>query len=550
MKGAKVLDVHALDVVLSRDDGMHHAVAALSLAIARGATFALVGESGCGKSLTALALLRLLPEVAHMRAAHVQLEGTDLNTLSERALRRIRGGRIGMIFQDPAASLDPVMAVGAQIVETLTQHTGLRGAQARARAVAWLERIGIAEPERRFDDYPFQFSGGQQQRIMIAIALAAEPALLIADEPTTALDVTVQAQILALLADIQRELGMAMLLISHDLAVVKAVAQHVALMRAGRIVVTAPASAFFRTALHPYAQQLFDAVPSFATRAAPRALARAGTPQGIESARAHTLLALQHLRVRYPIRKGLLRRTVGYVHAVEDVSLTLARGETLALLGESGSGKTTTARALLRLLDGSAVVGGKAQLEDTDVLAARGAPLRHLRRRIQIVFQNPYAALDPRMPVADILAEGLRHLRLGQSLAATRTQCARLLERVGLSADALARYPHAFSGGQRQRIAIARALALEPDILVLDEPTSALDVSVQAQILELLRTLQAELGMAYLLITHNVGVAEAFADRVAVMHAGRIVELGDADQVLRAPAHAVTQRLLAAVPRL
>jgi len=533
-----LLNVTGLDVALYGEHGVHRAVQALELAIARGETFALVGESGCGKSMTALALLRLLPETGRIAAGRLLLDGTDLNTLSERDMRRIRGGRIGIIFQEPSSSLNPVMRIGDQILETLYNHTPLRGSKARACAIDWLRRIGIEEPQRRINDYPFQFSGGQKQRIMIAIALAAEPALLIADEPTTALDVSVQAQILTLLADIQRDLGMAMLLITHDLAVVRNVAHHVALMRAGRIVAAAPADEFFRTAQHPYAQELFDAIPSFEKRGRP--LSGGGDP----------ILDVQNLRVHYPIYKGLLRRTVGHVKAVDGIAFSLHAGETLALLGESGCGKTTTAKALLRLLDGGAAISGEARLLGADILSARGATLKHMRRRIQIVFQDPYASLDPRMRVADIMAEGVARLRPARHPADTAAHCARLLARVGLPADAQTRYPHEFSGGQRQRIAIARALAVEPDVLILDEPTSALDVSVQAQILDLLRELQTELGIAYLFVTHNFGVVEYFADRIAVMQAGRIVELGDAAQVLHAPAHDATRRLLDAVPRL
>jgi peptide/nickel transport system ATP-binding protein len=449
--------------------------------------------------------------------------------------------------------------------------------------VQWLGRVGIPEPEVRIHDYPFHFSGGQKQRIMIAIALAAEPDLLIADEPTTALDVTVQAQVLALLADIQKEFGMAVLLITHDLAVVRQVADTVSLMRHGEIVETAPAEQFFASPKHAYARELFDAIPTFAKRG--RALSaqrqlRAGlgssgpdanlasvaqssilqtsTTKEISNAelsagpvsQASAVLQVDQLQVHYPIRKGLLRRIVAYNKVVQGVSFTLHANETLALVGGSGCGKTTVAKTLLRLLDGSASINGSAVVERTNILQASGAELKALRGQIQLVFQDPIASLDPRMRVGAILQEGIAALRPEWSAAEQARRIAYLLERVGLPENAALRYPHEFSGGQRQRIAIARALAVEPKILILDEPTSALDVSVQAQILDLLRDLQRETGIAYLFITHNFGVVEYFADRVAVMDAGHIVELGTAAQVLQAPSHAVTKELLAAVPRL
>jgi len=551
---ATMLAVEDLSVAVDGERGTSHAVRMLSLAIERGQTFALVGESGCGKSVTALALLRLLPEAVRLEAGRVRLDGRDLNALSERDMRAVRGGRIGIIFQEPATSLNPVMRVGDQIVETIAAHSGLAGARARARALEWLRRVGIPEPERRIDDYPFQFSGGQKQRIMIAIALAAEPALLIADEPTTALDVTVQAQVLDLLADIQRELGMAILLITHDLAVVRNVAHYVALMRAGEIVEAAPAARFFESPRHPYARELFDAIPTFEKRG--RALSAAGRARPADTAAAAharpgaVVLEVSDLRVHYPVRKGLLRRAASWIKAVDGVTFELRAGETLALLGESGCGKTTTGKALLRLIDPGARVSGRARIEGHDLLGARGGRLQALRRRIQIVFQDPYASLDPRMRVGDILEEGMAALRPEGGASARSARARELLDRVGLPADAAQRYPHEFSGGQRQRIAIARALAVEPEILVLDEPTSALDVSVQAQILDLLKDLQRDAGLAYLFITHNFGVVEYLADRIAVMHGGSIVESGPAGRVLHEPAHPVTQRLLAAVPRL
>ncbi|CAB3887262.1 MULTISPECIES: ABC transporter ATP-binding protein [Achromobacter] len=553
-----LLDVRGLDVDIAGEAGMTHAVKRLELAISQRQTFALVGESGCGKSITALALLRLLPDAGRIVGGQIDLDGQDLNRLPESAMRGVRGGRIGIIFQEPSTSLNPVMRVGDQIIETLTAHTPLRGAAARARAIDWLRRVGIPEPERRVDDYPFQFSGGQKQRVMIAIALAAEPLLLIADEPTTALDVTVQAQVLDLLADIQREMGMAVMLITHDLAVVKNVAHHVALMRGGEIVESASAEEFFRAPKHPYARQLFEAIPTFDKRGAPlteqgrQAIASDGgnrARQREARGAGDVVLDVQDLKVHYPVRKGPLRRVVSWVKAVDGVTFTLRAGETLALLGESGCGKTTTGKALLRLIDG-ARISGRAMLQGKDLLTADRRTLRDLRQDIQIVFQDPYASLDPRMRVGDILDEGLASLRRSMSAQARAAHAAQLIERVGLPANTLTRYPHEFSGGQRQRIAIARALAVEPKVLICDEPTSALDVSVQAQILDLLRELQDELGIAYLFITHNFGVVEYLADRIAVMDGGRIVELGDADAVLHAPRQDLTRRLLAAVPRL
>jgi peptide/nickel transport system ATP-binding protein len=578
-----VLNVTDLDIALDTDDQVRFAVVALALTIHRGETFALVGESGSGKSMTAMALMRLLPEALRVVAGRIELQGTDLTRLSEAGMRSVRGARVGMIFQEPGTSLNPVMRIGDQILEPIERHTALRGVQARARAVQWLGRVGIPDPEVRIDDYPFQFSGGQKQRIMIAIALAAEPELLIADEPTTALDVTVQAQVLALLADIQKELGMAVLLITHDLAVVRHVANTVALMRHGEIVETAPADQFFASPKHPYARELFNAIPTFAKRG--RALSAQGqareevgrsgfdsslasvaqssilqtsTHEVISNAKllsepaseATKVLRVEQLQVHYPLRKGLLRRIVAYNKVVQGVSFTLHANETLALVGGSGCGKTTVAKTLLRLLDGSASIKGTAAVEGADILQASGATLKALRSHIQIVFQDPFASLDPRMRVGAILQEGIVALRPEWSATEQTRRIAYLLERVGLPENSALRYPHEFSGGQRQRIAIARALAVEPKILILDEPTSALDVSVQAQILDLLQDLQHETGMAYLFITHNFGVVEYFADRVAVMDAGHIVELGTAAQVLQAPVHAITKELLAAVPRL
>lgn len=557
--GQPVLSVRELSVHIASDAGTVQAVKALELAIEQGQTFALVGESGCGKSMTALALLRLLPEAGRIAAGRILLGHTELNGLSEQGMREVRGGHIGIIFQEPSTSLNPVLTVGRQLAESLRAHTAYRGKALRARAAWWLARVGIADAEHRLDDYPFQFSGGQKQRIMIAIALAAEPRLLIADEPTTALDVTVQAQILTLLADIQKEMGLAILLITHDLAVVKNVADYVALMRAGEIVETVDAASFFVSPRHPYARELLAAIPTFAKRGqvlsgrspdAPAAAVELSSTQA-PGQTGRPLLAVQGLSVAYRNKQGWWRPgAASLTPIVKDVSFELRAGQTLALLGESGCGKTTTAKALLRLLDKTALVDGKASLDGTSLLDARGAGLQRLRRSIQIVFQDPYASLDPRMLVGEILDEGVAALRPDRSRQQRLAHVRALLDRVGLPSNTTNRYPHEFSGGQRQRVAIARALAVEPAVLVCDEPTSALDVSVQAQILDLLKALQLDFNMAYLFITHNFGVVEYLSDHIAIMHAGRIIESGATEDVLTAPSHPETVRLLEAVPRL
>ncbi len=613
-----LLRADKLSVVLDSHAGLVHAVDALRFSIERGETFALVGESGCGKSMTALALMRLLPDNGRISAGSVVLDNEDLLGLPEKTMRKRRGGRIGIIFQDAATSLNPVMRVGDQIVETIVVHTTLRGRAAHDKALEWLRLVGIDNPEQRFASYPFQLSGGQKQRVLIAAALAAEPDLLIADEPTTALDVTIQAQILNLLADLQRRLGMAMLLITHDLAVVSQMAHRVALMYAGQIVELAHADEFFARPLHPYARQLLDALPEAGKRGQALATiagsvpALTGTFQGCRFAdrcvnvlpqcrvqpvamlatvpghavrcilysdaslsgeqriircadaphadapRADTvvtwpaerLLEVSDLHVHFPIRKGLLKRTVGYVKAVDGVSFELPAGHTLALVGESGCGKTTIAKALVQLLRGQAEISGVMNLNGQSLASLQGAQLLAARRSIQIIFQDPFASLDPRMRVSDILEEGQRALRPELDGPARSIRIAALLDQVGLRGDVLTRYPHEFSGGQRQRLAIARALAVEPRLIVCDEPTSALDVSVQAQILNLLKRLQTELGVAYLFISHNIGVVEYLADSLAVMKGGRIVEAGLARDVLENPREDYTRSLLASVPRL
>ena len=544
-----VLHIENLELRVQSDAGIQSVVRNLSLAVQRGETFALVGESGCGKSMTAMAILRLLPEAAWMQSGSIALGGLDLPPLPEQQMQDVRGKRISVIFQEPSTSLNPVMSIGRQISEVIRRHEVVPAGQERATAIKWLERVGIPGAAQRYDDFPFQFSGGQKQRIMIAIALAAEPDLLVADEPTTALDVTVQAQILQLLADIQKEMGLAILLITHDLLLVRQYADYVALMRHGQIVEAGLASQFFLRPTHPYARELLDAIPTFEKRGRP--LSRAIAPIEAVAPRnsgKELVLDIQSLSVAYK-QAGSWWRRLPVIPVVQDLSLQLRKGETLALVGESGCGKSTVARTLMRLLDHQAQISGQVQMQGQNVLQVKGKALRQLRSRLQIIFQDPYGSLDPRMMVGDILLEGLSALRPELDTKTRRKRIETLVDQVGLPKNSLDRYAHEFSGGQRQRIAIARALAVEPAVLICDEPTSALDVSVQAQILDLMRELQMELGLAYLFITHNFGVVEYLADRIAIMAKGRIVEQGSAQQVLFHPQEELTQRLLAAVPR-
>jgi peptide/nickel transport system ATP-binding protein len=559
--------------------------------------------------MTALSVLRLLPEAGQIVAGSVLLGGEDLLGLPEAAMRAVRGRRIAMIFQEPATSLNPVLTVGRQIAEVIERHTALRGAPMRRRMLELLDAVGIPDPARRLDEYAFQLSGGMKQRVMIAVALAAEPDLLIADEPTTALDVTIQAQVLELLAGLQRASGMAMLLITHDLGVVAQMAHKVAVMYAGQIIETASRAQFFRAPRHPYSRKLFQALPGSERRGGELAVIRgqvppltaefrgcrfaercdsawarchaevpgfsvlgdghrvrchlydggagqamaAGAPAAASGAGAGAtesgaaLLGVHGLKVYFPIQKGLFKRTVGWVKAVDGVSFDIASGRTLALVGESGCGKTTAGKAILQLIRPSA---GTVQFEGEELTRLRGRALRERRADFQLIFQDPYASLNPRMRVADILAEGMQALGVAESGSERAARMEQMLAQVGLNAEAKLRYPHEFSGGQRQRVAIARALAVRPKLIVCDEPTSALDVSVQAQILNLLRALQRELGLAYLFITHNIAVVEYLAHEVAVMYLGRIVERGTVAEVLRAPKHPYTQALLSAVPTL
>lgn len=506
------------------------AVKGISFSMGRGETMALVGESGSGKSVTALSILQLLP---YPRATHpsgsITFDGTEIVGADERTLRQIRGNRISMIFQEPMTSLNPLHNIEKQIGEVLLLHKGLRGGKARARILELLDLVGIPDPSSRLKALPHELSGGQRQRVMIAMALANEPELLIADEPTTALDVTIQAQILELLQDLQSKLGMGLLLITHDLQIVQKMAQNVCVMKDGEIVERGTGHGLFENPQHPYTQKLLAAVPSGNAPALPE--------------NAADLLETSNIQVRFPIgRKGLLGRPESYLDAVDHISLTLKQGETLGIVGESGSGKTTLAMAILRLLksNGEIRFGGK------DVRKFSGADLRTLRRDMQVVFQDPFGSLSPRMSIAQIVGEGLEIHEPDLTPAERQARISEALSEVDLPQNAMDRYPHEFSGGQRQRISIARALVLKPRFMVLDEPTSALDMSVQAQIVELLRDLQARHKMAYLFISHDLRVVRALSHRVMVMQNGKLVESGAAADVFDHPQQPYTKALLAA----
>ncbi|MCB1734606.1 MAG: dipeptide ABC transporter ATP-binding protein [Gammaproteobacteria bacterium] len=598
-----LLRVRDLRTWFGKGETAARAVDGLDFNIRRGETFALLGESGCGKSMTALSIMRLVPEPAgRIVSGSIMLGNEQLLRLPESAMRGLRGGRIGMIFQEPMTSLNPVMSIGKQIAESVRRHTGLKGTAVGDRVVELLDQVGIPDPARRAEAFPHQLSGGMKQRVMIAMALAGEPELLIADEPTTALDVTIQAQVLDLLRRLQKERGMAILLITHDLGVVAQMADEVAVMYAGQIVERCSRSRFFARPLHPYSRKLFKSVPDAGRRGAPLAVIRGSVPSlrqafggcrfadrcdftqedcGTESIpisepeRGHAvrclywgaldqseavgavaqrraagshededLLSVSGLKVHFPIRKGLLQRAVGHVRAVDGLDLQLQSGRTVAVVGESGCGKTTVAKAILQLLRPT---DGSVRFRDQELTGLSPRALRPRRRDFQIIFQDPYSSMNPRMRVQDIIAEGLVvQGEKGNHLA----RVAELLQQVGLPEDAGSRYPHEFSGGQRQRISIARALALNPALIVCDEPTSALDVSVQAQILNLLRRLQVERNLAYLFITHNIAVVSYLAHEVVVMYLGRVVEQGPVERVLDTPAHPYTQALLSAVPSM
>jgi peptide/nickel transport system ATP-binding protein len=555
---APILEIAGLRTEFRIGDQWSAAVKDLSMAIHLNETVAVVGESGSGKSVTALSTLRLLPKIgARVAAGKIRFEGRDLLGLSEREMSNIRGNRIAMIFQEPMTSLNPTMTVGEQIGETLNIHRGLSGREARREALAALERVKIPAAARRLDEYPHQFSGGMRQRVMIAMALACRPKLLIADEPTTALDVTIQAQILELIKQLQDEEQMSVMFITHDMGVVAEIADRALVMRHGSIVEDGKCTDIFARPQHPYTKTLLFAVPRLgaigdSNKPLPfpemDETGREITPHQSETDTVRIdgepLLEVKGLSARFDIRGGLFRTVRGRVHAVENVSFDLRAGETLSLVGESGCGKSTTGRALLRLIE---PVAGEVSLEGQKLSSLSQTELQKRRGLMQMIFQDPFASLDPRQKVGSAIAEPILVHRLADRQTA-QDKVATLLKRVGLDPSVASRFPHEFSGGQRQRICIARALAMEPRLIVADEAVSALDVSIKAQIVNLMLKLQDTLGLAYLFISHDMAVVERISHRVAVMYLGEIVEIGSRAQVFGDPQHPYTQKLLSAVP--
>ncbi len=527
-----VLRVEGLCVSVRTEQGLKPLVQDLSFDLRKGETLAIAGESGSGKSITSLAIMGLLPPPAvRVTGGRVVLSGQDMTTLPETALRKVRGDRIAMIFQEPMTSLNPVMTVGAQLSEAIRAHAPVGRAEAATRAVEALKAVRLSEPERRMHQYPHELSGGMRQRVMIAMALALRPEVLIADEPTTALDVTVQREVLDLLRDLQRDLGTAIILITHDMGVVAEMADRVIVMRQGRQVETAATTDIFIRPRADYTRALLAAVP------------RMGQAAARPPVTGEAIARLEDVVVRYPLRGGLLGGVTQNVHAVEHVSFDIRRGETFALVGESGCGKSTVAKALV----GLAPHQGRIEIAGQMIEGLDAGAMKSMRRRVQMVFQDPMAALNPRMRVGALIAEPLLIHGIGDA-ASQRNRVADLMARVGLESGQMDRYPHEFSGGQRQRICIARALALQPDLIIADESVSALDVSVQARVLDLLRALQAEFGVSYLFISHDMAVVENISDRVAVMYLGQIVEMGTRAQIFGNPQHPYTRRLMEAVP--
>jgi len=525
----RLLVVEDLRVDFVGFDSKVSAVRGVSLHLDKGETLALVGESGSGKSITALSVLQLLPHAAGTRqSGSVRFAGRELGGASEAVMETIRGNRIAMVFQEPMTSLNPLHTLEKQIAEVLALHKGLRGAAARARVIELLTLVGIPAPKNRLGSYPHELSGGQRQRVMIAMALANEPDLLIADEPTTALDVTVQAQILALLKNLQRRFGMALLLITHDLGIVRKMADRVCVMRGGEIVEQGVTQEVFASPRHEYTKHLLDSQPR-------------GSAGEVEDD-APVVFEAKDIRVYFPIKSGLLRRTVDCLKAVDGIDITVRRGQTVGVVGESGSGKSTLGNAVLRLIDSK----GSILWRGRELQGLRPGEMRPLRKGMQIVFQDPYGSLSPRKTVATIIGEGLQIHGIGDSRAEREGMVAAILEEVGLDAAMLHRRPHEFSGGQRQRIAIARAMILKPELVVLDEPTSALDMSIQSQIVDLLRDLQQRHALSYVFISHDLKVMRALSHEIIVMKSGKVVERGKADDVFHRPQHPYTQALLRA----
>ena len=526
---ADLLDVRDLSVDFGQTDGVTHAVRHASFRIGAGETVALVGESGSGKSVSALSILKLLayPPASHP-SGQILFKGEDLLKADERRLRQVRGAQIALIPQEPMNSLNPLHTVAKQVGEILKLHQNMSANEARARTLELLGRVGVQDAEKRLGAYPHQLSGGQRQRVMIAMALANKPDLLIADEPTTALDVTIQAQILALLKDLQGELGMAMLLITHDLGIVRKFATRVYVMQKGEVVEDGPTASVFGAPKHPYTKHLLEAEPK-------------GVAPVIDET-APVVVETDNLKVYFPIKAGFLRRTVDYVRAVDGLTMKLRAGETLGVVGESGSGKTTLGLAILRLLSSEGPIAYVGKRID----GLKSKEMRPLRKEMQVVFQDPYGSLSPRLSVSQIIEEGLTVLAPDLSAAERRVRVGKALEEVGLDAAMQDRYPHEFSGGQRQRIAIARAMVLEPKFVMLDEPTSALDMSVQAQIVDLLRDLQKKRKLSYLFISHDLKVVRALSSYVIVMRNGKVVEEGPTARIFRTPQDPYTKALLAA----
>jgi peptide/nickel transport system ATP-binding protein len=608
-----VLEIKNLKTYFNTPAGVARAVDGINLSINEGETFALVGESGCGKSVTALSTIQLIPEPAGFIASgEILLNGTDINALGEMEKRKLRGNKVSMIFQEPMTSLNPVFTIGNQIIEGIKLHQNKNAAEAKITAIEMLDKVGLPEPEKIFNDYPHSLSGGMRQRVMIAIALACRPDLLIADEPTTALDVTIQAQILELMRELQRDLGTAILLITHNMALVYTNAKNVAVMYAGKIVEQGLTKELFRDPMHPYTIQLLSAIPerklrgtrlqtikgsvppatefptgcrfsgrcpremegcadrepelkehkeghfsachlydsAFMAGSLSKSLAsdtEQPSPIGISAPVDQVLLEVRGLEKHFPIKKGLLKREVGVLKAVDGIDLTIQKGKTLALVGESGCGKTTAGKSIIQLIKPTA---GDVLFEGNELTGLSAKELFPYRSKIQIIFQDPYSSLNPRMMIGEIIDEGIKSLLPELNKAEREAKIRDTLTRVGLRENMIHRYPHEFSGGQRQRIGIARVLAVEPEFIVCDEAVSALDVSVQAQILNLLKSIQKDFNISYLFITHDLGVVEYIADEVAVMYKGKIVERGTVDKIFSEPEQPYTKKLLAAIPRL